>query len=87
MSHQFKLMPAKFVKTFNIGNNSDPSDARTIWMATQMPSKPVAVRTEALQAVLALPRLRQLSQVSHHADECFAGLARRIQRGDGEEPR
>ncbi|KVN96666.1 transposase [Burkholderia ubonensis] len=59
MGHQVKLMPAKFVKAFNIGNKSDPADARAIWMATQMPSKPVAVKTEAQQAVLALHRLRQ----------------------------
>jgi transposase len=59
MGHQVKLMPAKFVKAFNIGNKNDPADARAIWMATQMPSKPVAVKTEAQQAVLALHRLRQ----------------------------
>ncbi|WP_232458283.1 IS110 family transposase [Burkholderia ubonensis] len=59
MGHQVKLMPAKFVKAFNIGNKSDPADAHAIWMATQVPSKPVAVKTEAQQAVLALHRLRQ----------------------------
>lgn len=59
MGHQFKLMPAKFVKAFNIGNQSDPADARAIWMVTQMPSKPFAVKTEAQQAVLALHRLHQ----------------------------
>ncbi|WP_199545447.1 IS110 family RNA-guided transposase [Paraburkholderia kururiensis] len=59
MGHQVKLMPAKLVKAFNIGNKSDPADARAIWMATQMPTKPVAVKTETQQAVLALHRLRQ----------------------------
>lgn len=59
MDHQVKLMPAKFVKAFVIGNKNDPADARAIWMATQMPSKAVAVKTEAQQAVLALHRLRQ----------------------------
>ena len=59
MGHQVKLMPAKFVKAFNIGNKNDPADARAIWMATQMPSKAVAVKTEAQQAILALHRLRQ----------------------------
>jgi transposase len=54
-----KLMPPKFVKAFNIGNKNDPADARAIWMATQIPSKPVAVKTEAQQAVLALHRMRQ----------------------------
>ena len=59
MGHQVKLMPAKFVKAFNIANKSDAADARAIWMATQMQSKPVAVKTEAQQAVLALHRMRQ----------------------------
>jgi transposase len=59
MGHQVKLMPAKLVKAFNIGNKNDPADARAIWMATQMPTKPVAVKTETQQAVLALHRLRQ----------------------------
>jgi transposase len=28
MGHQVKLMPAKFVKAFNIGNKNDAADAR-----------------------------------------------------------
>lgn len=59
MGHQVKLMPAKFVKAFNIRNKNDAADARAIWMATQMASKEVAVKTEAQQAVLALHRMRQ----------------------------
>jgi len=59
MGHQVKLMPAKFVKAFNIRNKNDAADARAIWMATQMTSKAVAVKTEAQQAVLALHRMRQ----------------------------
>jgi transposase len=59
MGHQVKLMPEKFVKAFVIGNKNDPADARAIWMAAQMPSKAVAVKTEAQQAVLALHRMRQ----------------------------
>ena len=54
MGHQVKLMPAKFVKAFNIRNKNDAADARAIWMATQMDSKAVAVKAEAQQAVLAL---------------------------------
>lgn len=52
-------MPAKFVKAFNIGNKSDAADARAIWLAVQQPCKPVAVKTEAQQAVLAMHRMRQ----------------------------
>ncbi|MDR6500070.1 IS110 family transposase [Burkholderia ambifaria] len=59
MGHRVKLMPAKFVKAFNIRNKNDAADARAIWMATQMDSKEVAVKTEAQQAVLALHRMRQ----------------------------
>ena len=59
MGHQVKLMPAKFVKAFNIGNKNDPADARAIWLAVQQPCKAVAVKTEAQQAVLALHRMRQ----------------------------
>jgi transposase len=79
-------MPAKFVKAFNIGNKSNRADARAIWMATQMASKPVAVKTEAQLAVLALRRLRPTAnQVPRHADEQSASLAHRIRRGDGKE--
>jgi transposase len=52
-------MPAKFVKAFNIRNKNDAADARAIWMGTQIDCKPVAVKTEAGQAVLALHRMRQ----------------------------
>jgi hypothetical protein len=52
-------MPGKFVKAFVIGNKGDAADARAVWMATQMPSKAIAVKTEAQQAVLALHRMRQ----------------------------
>ncbi|WP_168787907.1 IS110 family transposase [Paraburkholderia aromaticivorans] len=59
MGHQVKLMPGKFVKAFVMGNKNDTADARAIWMAAQMPSKAVAVKTEAQQAVLALHRIRE----------------------------
>jgi transposase len=59
MGHEVKLMPARFVKAFNTGNKNDAADARAIWMATQMSSKAVAVKTDAEQAVLALHRMRQ----------------------------
>ncbi|MBC8733434.1 IS110 family transposase [Paraburkholderia sp. UCT2] len=59
MGHRVKLMPAKFVKAFNIRNKNDAADARAIWMATQMDCKEVAVKSEAQQAILALHRMRQ----------------------------
>ncbi|RQS42157.1 IS110 family transposase [Burkholderia sp. Bp8986] len=59
MGHDVKLMPAKFVKAFNIGNKNDAADARAIWLAVQQPIKAVAIKTEAQQAVLGLHRMRQ----------------------------
>jgi transposase len=59
MGHQVKLLPAEFVKAFNIRNKNDAADARAIWFAVQQPSKPVAIKTEMQQAMLALHRARQ----------------------------
>ncbi|WP_176081082.1 IS110 family RNA-guided transposase [Paraburkholderia tropica] len=59
MGHEVRLMPAEFVKAFNIRNKNDAADARAIWLATQQPGKPVAVKTEIQQAMLALHRMRQ----------------------------
>ncbi len=59
LGHEVKLMPAGFVKAFNIRNKSDAADARAIWLAVQQPGKAVAVKSEAQQAVLALHRMRQ----------------------------
>ena len=46
MGHQVKLMPAAFVKAFNIRNKNDAADALAIWPAMQQPSKQIAVKTE-----------------------------------------
>jgi len=59
MGHRVKLMPAEFVKAFNIRNKNDAADAQAIWRAVQQPSKPVAVKTEMQQAMLALHRMRE----------------------------
>jgi transposase len=59
MGHQVRLMPAEFVKAFNIRNKNDAADARAIWLAVQQPSKPVAIKTEMQQAMLALHRARE----------------------------
>ena len=59
MGHEVKLIPAEFAKAFNIRNKSDAADARAIWLAVQQPGKPVAVKTETQQAMLALHRMRQ----------------------------
>ncbi|KAB0630824.1 transposase [Burkholderia stagnalis] len=59
MGHEVRLMPAEFVKAFNIRNKNDAADARAIWLAVQQPGKPVAVKSEMQQAMLALHRLRE----------------------------
>jgi transposase len=59
MGHQVKLMPGEYVKAFNIRNKKDAADARAIWLAVQQPSKPVAIKTEMQQAMLALHRTRE----------------------------
>lgn len=59
MGHQVRLIPAEFAKAFNIRKKNDAADARAIWLAVQQPGRPVAVKTEAQQAVLALHRMRQ----------------------------
>ncbi len=59
MGHEVRLMPAEFVKAFNIRNKNNAADARAIWLAVQQPGKPVAVKTEMQQAMLALHRMRQ----------------------------
>ncbi|KVD22083.1 transposase [Burkholderia ubonensis] len=59
LGHEVRLMPAEFVKAFNIRNKNDAADARAIWLAVQQPGKPVAVKTEMQQAMLALHRMRE----------------------------
>lgn len=59
MGHEVRLMPAEFVKAFNIRNKNDAADARAIWLAVQQPGKPVAVKTEMQQAMVALHRMRE----------------------------
>lgn len=59
MGHEVRLMPAEFVKAFNIHNKNDAADARAIWLAVQQPGKPVAVKTEMQQAMVALHRMRE----------------------------
>jgi transposase len=59
MGHQVKLMSGQYVKAFNIHNKKDPADARAIWLAVQQPVKPIAVKTEMQQAMLALHRMRE----------------------------
>lgn len=80
LGHQVKLLSGKLVKSFVMGNKGDVADAKAIWTAVQQPGiKPIGIKTEQQQAILALPRA---SQDAHHASECTTGLAHGIWRGD-----
>lgn len=59
MGHEVRLMPARFVKAFNVGNKNDAMDAQAIWLAVQQPRKAVAVKSEMQQAVLMMHRQRE----------------------------
>jgi len=75
MGHQVRLMPAEFVKAFNIRNKNDAADARAIWLAVQQPGKAIAVKTEMQQAMLALHRSReQLVKFRTMQINCLRGL-------------
>ncbi len=75
MGHQVKIMQARFVKAFNIGNKNDAADAKAIWLAVQQPGKAVAVKTEDQQAVLAMHRVRaQLVKVRTMQVNALRGL-------------
>ena len=52
--HKVRLLQARFVKAFVMGNKNDVMDARAIWMAVQQPGKEIAVKTEEQQSVLVL---------------------------------
>ena len=60
LGHEVRLLPAKQVRPFVVGNKSDAHDARAIWTAVQQPGvRTVAVKSEEQQAVLALHRMRR----------------------------
>lgn len=59
LGHKVRLLQARFVKAFVIGNKNDVMDARAIWMAVQQPGKEIAVKTEEQQSVRVLHRSRR----------------------------
>lgn len=58
LGHKVRLLQARFVKAFVMGNKNDVMDARAIWMAVQQPSKEIAVKSEEQQAIISLHRMR-----------------------------
>ncbi|EBN8662989.1 IS110 family transposase [Salmonella enterica] len=58
LGHKVRLLQARFVKAFVMGNKNDVMDARAIWMAVQQPCKEIAVKTEEQQSFLVLHRTR-----------------------------
>lgn len=59
LGHKVRLLQARFVKAFVMGNKNDVMDAVAIWMAVQQPGKEIAVKTEEQQSVLVLHRTRR----------------------------
>lgn len=57
--HIVRLLQARFVKAFVMGNKNDVMDSRAIWMAVQQPGKAISIKTEEQQAILALHRMRR----------------------------
>jgi transposase len=57
--HKVRLLQARFVKAFVMGNKNDVMDARAVRMAVQQPGKEIAVKTEEQQSVLVLHRSRR----------------------------
>lgn len=51
LGHRVRLLQARFVKAFVMGNKNDVMDARAIWMAVQQPGKEIAVKTEEQQSM------------------------------------
>lgn len=61
MGHRVCLLHAKAVRPFVLGNKTDATDAKAIWLAVQQPGmRFVAVKTVQQQATLVLHRQRQL---------------------------
>ena len=60
LGHEPRLLPAKAVRPFVVGNKNDAKDAKAIWTAVQQPDvKTVAIKSEEQQAVLAMHHMRQ----------------------------
>ena len=60
LGHEPRLLPAKAVRPFVVGNKNDAKDAKAIWTAVQQPDvKTVAIKSEEQQAVLAMHRMSQ----------------------------
>ncbi len=58
LGHEVRLLKARFVRAFRMGNKNDVQDARAIWLAVQQPGKSVAIKNEEQQAILSLHRMR-----------------------------
>jgi transposase len=77
LGHQVKLMPAAYVKAFNIRNKNDAADARreSNLAGSAATSNAVAVKSETQQAIMALHRMRaQLMKFRTMQTNCLRGL-------------
>ncbi|MDE9564386.1 IS110 family transposase [Xenorhabdus bovienii] len=58
LGHEVRLLQARFVRAFRMGNKNDIQDTRAIWLAVQQPGKSVSVKNEKQQVILSLHRMR-----------------------------
>jgi transposase len=79
LGHQVKLLSARMVKPFVVGNKNDVADARGIWTAMQQPGIKGggAQERSAASGVGTASDARAVGEVSHRADQRSAGV------GDG----
>ncbi len=56
--HEVRLLQAKFVKAFRMGNKNYVMDAKAIWIAVQQPGKSVAIKNEEQQTILSVHHMR-----------------------------
>jgi transposase len=58
--HEVRLLHPKYIRAFVRTNKTDAADAEAIWTAAHQPGiRPVAVKSEEQQAILALHRMRE----------------------------
>ena len=78
MGHQVKLMPAKFVKAFNIGNMNDMADARNLAGSTAAGQGCGSQDRSAAGRAGAAPDAAAIGEVPHDADQQCARVADRV---------
>lgn len=74
MEHHVKLMPAEFVKAFDIRNKNDAADARAVCLAVQQASKASGEDGSAAGGSGAAPGAAAAGEVRTMQINCLRGL-------------